>query len=375
VNKDVGFVATCPYGGGVAESSLMRTDDGGDTWKSIEDWYSYHGCFNFVDSDTGYVASWQLSATVHKTTDGGNTWVASETGIEQAPEIIKFYNSQVGLLGLSSKLLRTSDGGINWQGITPGSCTPCDIRDIEYRSATKVFAMADQQLWTSDDGGFTWECIEIQGLSGAKDILFVTDSIGFIAAYNSLYKTVDAGATWAQTFANPAHTIWFNAVNFPSPTIGYAVGEGDYENIFKTTDAGQTWKPLPLEATSNLVGVYFSEPDSGLVFAKPGALFKTTCGGSLSIEEALTISGSPAFTVFPNPANESVVLRFREPIAPSGAFIQLVDGAGKIVQTYTLQPGAKQAQLLLGDFAKGFYVLRLVNQRGKKLASKALLID
>jgi phage protein U len=111
------------------------------------------------------------------------------------------------------------------------------------------------------------------------------------------------------------------------------------------------------------------------VFAKPGALFKTTCGGSLSIEETLPISGNPTFTLFPNPANESVELRFQEAIAPSGAFIQLVDGAGKIVQTYTLQPGAKQAQLLLGDFAKGFYVLRLVNQRGKKLASKALLID
>lgn len=373
VNKDVGFVATCPYRGGVAESSLMRTDDGGDTWKSIEDWYFYHGCFNFVDADTGYVASWQLSATVHKTTDGGNTWEASETGIEQEPEIIKFYNSQDGLLGLTYKLLRTNDGGINWQEITPGSCTPYDIRDIEYRSATKVFAVADQQLWASADGGFTWECIEVAGLSGANDIFFATDSIGFIAAYNSIYKTVDAGATWAQTFANPAHTIWFNAVNFPSPTIGYAVGEGDYENIFKTTDAGQTWKPLPLEATSNLVGVYFSEPDSGLVFAKPGALFKTTCGGSLSIEETLPISGGSVFTVFPNPANESVVLRFREAIAPSGATLQLLDGAGKVAQTYAIQPGAKQAQLNVGLFAKGIYVLRLIGHYGKTATSQLLL--
>ncbi|HRP01071.1 MAG TPA: hypothetical protein PLE30_00315 [Candidatus Kapabacteria bacterium] len=110
-------------------TNIIKTTDGGDTWQVIKEedpevWVDY---IYFMDNKTG----WYTSTTeegiyshnmIHKTTDGGNSWVKQFDSILPNATLkygdIRFNDSLNGVvIGDLCKIIRTTDGGKNWKYI------------------------------------------------------------------------------------------------------------------------------------------------------------------------------------------------------------------------------------------------------------------
>jgi|WetSurMetagenome_2_1015567.scaffolds.fasta_scaffold01972_5 photosystem II stability/assembly factor-like uncharacterized protein len=68
----------------------------------------------------------------------------------------------------------------------------------------------------------------------------------------------------------------FNAVHFPSASVGYIVGSGGV--IFKTSDGGSTWTQQTSPTTSALNDVFFTDNVTGWAVGAAGTVIYTTDG-------------------------------------------------------------------------------------------------
>lgn len=101
----------------VIDSLLMRTEDGGDTWRRItvpSKTELFHMDFNgnshgWIVGDKGVVLA---------TTDEGLTWAPQKSGVERALYNVDFRDDKDGFaVGGGGTILRTEDGGRNWEKV------------------------------------------------------------------------------------------------------------------------------------------------------------------------------------------------------------------------------------------------------------------
>ncbi len=146
---------------------MYETKDSGKSWETIEgtNWSILKGVFTicFVNANTG----WGGGEVLLKTNDGGKTWVSQ---LENA-EIRRFFfkNEMVGFAVGNDKIIRTVDGGNNWNEIISGDEKIVDMRDIYF----------------VDD-----ECGWIAG-RGREEVIG-----GILHSYSIVMKTVDGGENW-----------------------------------------------------------------------------------------------------------------------------------------------------------------------------------
>ena len=71
----------------------------------------------FISSSKGWIVG--NSGMIMKSTDGGVSWTAQNSGVTNNLQRACFVNDQVGYVSISAKssILRTSDGGATWQPV------------------------------------------------------------------------------------------------------------------------------------------------------------------------------------------------------------------------------------------------------------------
>ena len=175
VNEQVGWVA--------GKGTLLKTEDGGETWNSLpldDKWYI--SLIDFISDSVGWVSGWSNSVEDHaigsvilKTMDGGQTWSVQKvlpdenylSSIRVINESIIYaigsyydYDTDIG----GGKIWKSSDGGLSWIDVFP---------DLTNKSLNSVwFFNAEVGIITGESSG--------QGL---------------------VLKTFDGGQTWMKTFS------------------------------------------------------------------------------------------------------------------------------------------------------------------------------
>ncbi|MBI4437408.1 hypothetical protein HY631_00445 [Candidatus Uhrbacteria bacterium] len=189
--------------------------------------YSTHDCMRSFDSET-YVenrsgvsvvqvaADWYdtdaiwlglSNGDVLKSDDGGETWrTVLKTGEEISSFLIHATDSRDVLVSTFDKgIYKTENGGADWEEIDGG------LRDLQ--KSDKVYTMIQSEdsgvvvaatgygLVRSKDFGSTWEAIQLVTSPGQVSIravgMDVTDpDTLYYAANATFYRSDDAGATW-----------------------------------------------------------------------------------------------------------------------------------------------------------------------------------
>ncbi|MBT4485707.1 MAG: T9SS type A sorting domain-containing protein [Candidatus Latescibacteria bacterium] len=141
---------------------LLKTIDGGVSWKKVETGFGFHNVYaiEFIDEQTGWISistENQTAEFIIKTSDGGETWETQyENRYGNAISQIDFINEHTGWAVFNiplddyDHLLFTDNGGKNWSEI---SQLPFD----------RIFAVSENVLWgyftllyQSNDGGRNW---------------------------------------------------------------------------------------------------------------------------------------------------------------------------------------------------------------------------
>lgn len=263
----------------------------------------------FLNKDTGWVVNG--SGRIHRTLDGGTTWVQQANSPGTYFRAVAFMNEQIGFAGNIGPnyfpgvsdphpLYRTVDGGNSWVNVTAAisGAVPTGICAIQAVDQQVVYAAGrvggPPVIIKSGDAGQTWngldlspQCemiLDIHFHSPDTGLVFAGTSTNVAASSARILRTTDGGQTWTvvYTSSRPYELMW--KASFPSPMVGYATIQSYNSNttqrhIVKTTDGGLTWNELPLVNTGvREFGIGFINDSVGWVGAETTG-YETLDGG------------------------------------------------------------------------------------------------
>ena len=286
--------------------TILRSDDGGQSWApQYNTTYDFQTAY-FLDEQTGWVAGGvgPRSGVILKTEDGGTTWQTQMLSRWPTIRALYFHDANTGWAaggdvnyrdGSSENvILKTSDGGASWQPQTPGVTTV--LNGLSFIDADSGWVVGSdiftgRAILQTTDGGASWTPLSYAGDSPATltAVHFVDGSRGFISGYGgtttryAVLRTDDGGATWTPQM-NDAN-IQIMDVQFLDRNTGFAVGEatgGTHRNVFmRTNNGGESWMiqyDLGSDPVQPLYDVHFLDPEHGWATGANGAVLQFVSG-------------------------------------------------------------------------------------------------
>ncbi len=257
---------------GAPQGGVWKTTTGGLSWSSTTDNLPTLGVSSIIvdhsNPNTIYIGTGDRDAGdapglgVMKSTDAGDTWISSNTGMGNRTVgmmVMHPTNANTILAATSSGIYKTTNGGSNWTFEQSGN-----FKDIEYKPTdpNTVYACASGSFYRSTNGGDSWTLLSTsQGIPDAyRMVIAVTpDNPAVVYAlasntstFKAVYKSTNSGATFTTQSTTPnildystdgsgsSGQAWYDlclAVDPNDESIVYVGGV----NIFKSTNNGQTW--------------------------------------------------------------------------------------------------------------------------------------
>jgi photosystem II stability/assembly factor-like uncharacterized protein len=203
-------------------NELFKTTDAGTTWNNIINFGGGQGHIKFLNDNIGFAV--EGGETIHKTIDGGNTWNNTQLSDFSSPTAIHFPSNQVGYISsYAGKIAKTTDMGATWNIISQPTSKP--IRDIHFVTESTGFSVGGDGLSSliikTIDGGVNWSVqTTTPATQSAHAAVYFTDENTGYCGNSVIYNTINAGTNW-NSMTNSRQII---DLHFPTQDIGYAVG-------------------------------------------------------------------------------------------------------------------------------------------------------
>ena len=243
----------------------------------------------FVNEKSGWIAG--SGGTLLSTGNGGKTWKKESGVTEDTIRQVYFSDEQTGWLlcerniynrgsNASSYLLKTNNGGVNWE--------KTEFEDIKRERIIRLFFNTEKQGFAIGESGVFYALRDDEKwkrqASPARYLLldgaFTNAKNGVIVGGGgSIVFTEDAGLTWkpSTVFNNPPAK--FNSVFFVNQRTGWTVGTDG--KIFQTVNSGRLWREQKSGVTKNLNDIFFVNTNEGWAIGEEGTLLNTTSAGNI----------------------------------------------------------------------------------------------
>lgn len=222
---------------------------------------------------------WQ-NGVILQTRDGGNNWVAQTLNTQGIKALRIDTEGYLWAIGNDAHTFRKTPTdsilrpwtGARWQV----------MNDVAMRRNGNGLWVGGQAF----ERGWVWRITEGSRIAQQDTFkqeitaaCWSDDSTAHLAAYGTLFRSANGGKTWQQ---HPALDDFFQAVCFPTPSVGYAVGW--HGTILKTTNGGQNWEKLrngdALTVKDRVMrAVAFVDAQKGFIVGDEGLLLSTSDGG------------------------------------------------------------------------------------------------
>jgi photosystem II stability/assembly factor-like uncharacterized protein len=259
-----------------ADSTVLRTVDGGTTWQKLtvtSDALDFRDV-DAVDAQTAYVLSIGNgpASRIYKTTDAGKTW--TQQFKNEDPKVfldaMTFWDANNGIAFGDSVngqfyILTTADGGHSWSRVPQTALPPALENEGAFAaSGTNIAVFRKSHAWIgtgaaaksrvlhTSDRGRTWQIADTPLASGASagifSIAFRDAKHGVVAggdyrkeqeAVDNLAMTSDGGLTWTLVKGLSGFRSVVAYVPGTKTLIAIGPSGGDY-----SVDDGRTWTTI-----------------------------------------------------------------------------------------------------------------------------------
>ena len=398
---------------------IIKTTDGGINWHQAQFYpsnqYQLLKCADIVynpqDSNEGYLAA---KYTLHKTTDGGESWVYQNKlfGVNAIayhpanPNILVAGLSDISLSG-ASYIYRSTNGGEDWYMIEESGPPFMSLTRFYHhpQNPDLIYGIGGRRIYKSTDFGVSWEN-KVNGI--IDDGIGNTNAISDFAIFEKnpeimyctqrqakdnkghLYKTTNGGEEWFRIDSalinlsqkNWINSLWLDLNNAKRLYVGLKGREDG--GLYLTEDDGQNWRRIyagSIEAgRSGLMksdnqtphNIYFST-DFGI--AKLLDTFTVTTIREIDNQIPVNYYLSQNF---PNPFNPVTTIKFSIPaLTPSLSLgervsegrvrvtLKIYDVLGREVATLVneaKEPGIYEVKFDASKLSSGVYIYRLTSK-------------
>jgi len=216
---------------------VFRSDDMGETWvqkvfagrtkkKEIKiDGVSVHKIVVSPDKESLYICT--QGRGIYRSDDGGEVW--QETGLRQGTYVnlvFDYENKEILYTAIDGKVLKSSNGGKNWDVVYVESQPGQVITDIatDHYDSKRIFISTNKgALIISEDYGNSWQVLKWFNFAIRKIYIDPSDSriIYLITDGGGIMRTFDKGKSWQQikesldefNGGTVIHSLGFNFLN------------------------------------------------------------------------------------------------------------------------------------------------------------------
>jgi len=240
-----------------------------------------------VDSENGWIAG--SNGTLLVTGDGGRNWKRSSKFTDDNIRDVYFIDRMKGWLlcerdiygsggNSPSYLLKTSDGGINWERINFAGETPRLLRIIFTKSG-QGFAFGEGGAFGSllDDGKI-WKrnLLPVQYLIAGGAFLDELSGV-LVGGGGTVLFTGDGGSEWTRATSSESARTKLNSVFFANKKNGWTAGAKG--KIYVTRNGGMLWREQTSGTGEDLLDISFLNQSEGFAVGDKGTILRTTTGG------------------------------------------------------------------------------------------------
>jgi len=282
------------------DKGVFKSGDGGATWAAANSGLSARVQTIAIDpasTSTLYAGTVTPdgveSVGIFKSTDGGASWAAANEGLVDTTlgispvdiEVLAFDPRHPGTLWAGTRfsdIFESTDGGTTWQNKTFGGYNlALEVSAFRFdpSNSSTILAASSAGLLRSTDGGENWDTY---GNAGESFFSLVPDPISPATLYagntagSGIFKSTDAGAHWTSINKNLTVNQGSGGTFLPlvvaltvDPSRPSTLYAGTYGNgLFQSTDAGATWASVNAGMRSSYVWTVAPAPgQSSTVFA------------------------------------------------------------------------------------------------------------
>jgi len=268
-------------------------NDGVGTWIKIKSGVSvWLYDVDFSDERNGWVVG--DSGVIINSKNGGETWQGQMCPIEESLWAVDFVDSRNGWICSWHSILKTTDGGENWELKYSEDLGEGRFRDIQFLNRNIGFVVGGRGsfgstgvLLKTEDGGETWSDAIPHGLSTLTHISIVDRQNIWICGFGgNVLLTMDIGLTWEKRNLNISPAPSLTTIQFVDQNNGWVGSRDDCLGFYRTTDSGSIWVQRSPESWPIFLGVkifFFVDTLNGWLGTFPGAgpsaIIQTRDGG------------------------------------------------------------------------------------------------
>jgi len=261
------------------------TSNGGESWSIINPdnsaSYVYYG-ISFPDENTGYISARNLVtdyAYMFKTTNAGVNWNWYNTGID-AFDIsnIHFLDSMTGWCTGERfgniYAMKTINGGVNWSetNIPLISTIP---NNIYFSDSISGYITTNSKILKSSNCGLDW--FVFRELSSVNSSYFSSASEYYIVdSYSRVLKTSNGGSTFDTLLGKQSYT----SNRIQSISEGVLWCNGINNSNWKSTNGGTNWVYDNYAASLNIRFSEFTNASTGYAISERGNILRTSNFGN-----------------------------------------------------------------------------------------------